>query len=83
MITAGQMRASRTLLGLDQRALAALSGLLLPTSPWMKASEGVIRGNADFLMKRAGALSSGGIPPADDGAVSSAGGQGVRLVVPA
>jgi hypothetical protein len=31
MITAGQLRAARALLGIDQRRLAELSGLSLPT----------------------------------------------------
>ena len=48
MITAGQMRAARALLALDQRDLAERSGLSLPTIQRMEASEGVIRGNVDF-----------------------------------
>jgi transcriptional regulator with XRE-family HTH domain len=80
MITAGQMRAARALLGLDQRALAELSGLSLPTIQRMEASDGVIRGNVDSLMKLVGALSSAGIELIGEGAVSNAGGRGVRLV---
>ena len=80
MITAGQMRAARALLGLDQRALAELSGLSLPTIQRMEASDGVIRGNVDLLMKLVGALSSAGIELIGEGAVSNAGGRGVRLV---
>ena len=80
MITASQMRAARALLGLDQRALAELSGLSLPTIQRMEASDGVIRGNVDSLMKLVGALSSAGIELIDDGAISGAGGRGVRLV---
>jgi transcriptional regulator with XRE-family HTH domain len=79
MITAGQMRAARALLGLDQRALAELAGLSLPTIQRMEASDGVIRGNVDSLMKVVGALSSAGIELIGDGAVSAAGGRGVRL----
>lgn len=82
MITAGQMRAARALLGLDQRGLAELSGLSVPTIQRMEASDGVIRGNVDSLMKLTAALSSAGIELIDDGAVSSAGGRGVRLVAP-
>ena len=79
MITAAQMRAARALLGLDQRALAELSGLSLPTIQRMEASDGVIRGNVDSLMKLTGALSSAGIELIGEGAVSNTGGRGVRL----
>ena len=79
MITAAQMRAARALLGLDQRALAELSGLSLPTIQRMEASDGVIRGNVDSLMKLTGALSSAGIELIGEGAVSNTGERGVRL----
>jgi transcriptional regulator with XRE-family HTH domain len=83
MITAAQLRASRALLGIDQRKLAELSGLSLPTIQRMEASEGVIRGNVDSLMKLVGALDTAGIELISDNAVSSAGGRGVRLKRPA
>ena len=51
MISAAQLRAARALLGIDQRKLADLSGLSVPTIQRMEASEGVIRGNVDSLMK--------------------------------
>jgi transcriptional regulator with XRE-family HTH domain len=79
MITAAQLRASRALLGLDQRKLAELSGLSLPTIQRMEASEGVIRGNVDSLMKLVAALDTAGIELISDNAVSSGGGRGVRL----
>lgn len=79
MITAGQMRAARALLGLDQRALAELAGLSLPTIQRMEASDGVIRGNVDSLMKLTAALASAGIELIADNAVSARGGRGVRL----
>ncbi len=82
MITAGQMRAARALLGLDQRGLAERAGLSLPTIQRMEASDGVVRGNVDSLMKLVGALSSAGIELIGDGALSSAGGRGVRLTTP-
>ncbi|ABS65424.1 helix-turn-helix domain protein [Xanthobacter versatilis] len=81
MITAAQLRAARALLGLDQRALAALSGLSLPTIQRMEASDGVIRGNVDSLMKLVGGLEAAGIELIAEGAVSDAGGRGVRLRV--
>jgi hypothetical protein len=79
MITAGQMRAARALLAMDQRALAELSGLSLPTIQRMEASEGVIRGNVDSLMKLIGGLESAGVVLIGDGATSANGGRGVRL----
>ena len=82
MITAGQMRAARALLGLDQRALAELSGLSLPTIQRMEASDGVIRGNVDSLMKLTAALTVAGIELLGDNAPSTSGGRGVRLKVP-
>jgi transcriptional regulator with XRE-family HTH domain len=79
MITAAQMRAARALLGLDQRALAELSGLSLPTIQRMEASDGLIRGNVDSLMKLTGALAAAGIELIGDNVPSIAGGRGVRL----
>lgn len=79
MITAAQMRAARALLGVDQRTLAALSGLSVPTIQRMEASDGVVRGNVDSLMKLVGALEGAGIELIAEGAASTAGGRGVRL----
>ncbi|HYZ21591.1 MAG TPA: helix-turn-helix transcriptional regulator [Rhodopila sp.] len=79
MITAGQMRAARALLGLDQRGLAELSGLSLPTIQRMETSDGVIRGNVDSLVKLTGALSAAGVELIADNAPSLTGGRGVRL----
>ncbi len=79
MITAAQLRAARALLGIDQRRLAELSGLSVPTIQRMEASEGVIRGNVDSLMKLVGALDVAGIELIAAGVVSPQGGRGVRL----
>ena len=79
MITAAQLRAARALLGIDQRKLAELSGLSLPTIQRMEASEDVIRGNVDSLMKLVDALGASGIELIGEDAVSSGGGRGVRL----
>ena len=79
MITAGQIRASRALLGIDQRSLAEAAGLSLPTIQRMEASDGVVRGNVDSLMKLTAALDALGIELMTDNAVSSGGGRGVRL----
>jgi transcriptional regulator with XRE-family HTH domain len=79
MITAAQLRAARALVGMDQRDLAAASGLSLPTIQRMEASEGVIRGNVDSLMKLIAALEAAGVELINDGAVSEKGGRGIRL----
>ena len=79
MISAAQLRAARALAGLDQRRLAELSGLSVPTIQRMEASEGVVRGNVDSLMKLIAALDAAGVELIGEGAVSAAGGRGVRL----
>ena len=73
------MRAARALLGIDQRTLAQTAGLSLPTIQRMEASDGVVRGNVDSLMKLVDALGAGGIELIGEGAASSGGGRGVRL----
>jgi transcriptional regulator with XRE-family HTH domain len=79
MITSMQMRAARALLGIDQRELAELAELSVPTIQRMEASAGVVRGNVDSLMKLIGALDRRGIELIAEGAVSDSGGRGVRL----
>jgi transcriptional regulator with XRE-family HTH domain len=79
MISSAQLRAARALLGIDQRKLAKLSRLSVPTIQRMEASTGVIRGNVDSLMKLVGALDAAGIELIGEGASSQAGGRGVRL----
>ena len=78
MITAAQLRAARALLGIDQRTLAEASGLSLPTIQRMEASDGVIRGNVESLMKVIEALNAAGIEVIGERAESKAGGRGVR-----
>jgi transcriptional regulator with XRE-family HTH domain len=79
MITAAQMRAARALAGLDQKHLAELSGLSLPTIQRMEASDGVVRSNVDSLMKLVAALDAAGVELIAENAASSVGGRGVRL----
>lgn len=79
MITSGQMRAARALLGIDQRELAQRCSLSLPTIQRMEASNGVVRGNVDSLMKLVDALAAGGIELIGEDATSTGGGRGVRL----
>jgi transcriptional regulator with XRE-family HTH domain len=82
MITAAQLRAARALVGIDQRELAELSGLSVPTIQRMEASEGVIRGTVDSLMKLIAALGAADVELINEGAVSESGGRGVRLRSP-
>lgn len=79
MITATQVRAARALLNIDQRKLAELSGLSLPTIQRMEGSDDVVRGNVDSLMKLIAALEKAGVEFIGEDAVSGAGGRGVRL----
>jgi len=79
MITAAQLRAARALLGIDQRQLAQASGLSVPTIQRMEASADMIRCNVDSLMKVIAALEHAGIELINSGALSPAGGRGVRL----
>jgi transcriptional regulator with XRE-family HTH domain len=79
MITSAQLRAARALLGIDQRQLADLSELSVPTIQRMEASDGVIRGNVDSLMKLIGALDRAGIELIGDNSLSQGGGRGIRL----
>jgi predicted transcriptional regulator len=79
MITAVQLRAARALLGIDQRELARLAGLSLPTIQRMEASPDVIRSNVDSMMKVVDALDAAGIELIGPGSASAGGGRGVRL----
>lgn len=79
MITSAQMRAARALAGVDQRELAKKSGLSVPTIQRMEASDDVIRGNVDSLMKVIAAIDAFGIELISEGTIGSSGGRGVRL----
>ena len=79
MFTAAQLRAARVLLGIDQRELAEMSGLSVPTIQRMEASETMVRGNVDSLVKLIAAFDAAGIEMIDEGAISTAQGRGVRL----
>lgn len=73
------MRAGRALAGIDQKALAERSGLSLPTIQRMEASDGVVRGVVDSLVKVIQALESFGIDLIGEDQASERGGRGVRL----
>lgn len=79
MITSAQLRAARALLGIEQKKLAELAGLSVPTVQRMEASEDMIRGNVDSLMKLIGALDLAGIEIIGEAVASPGGGRGVRL----
>lgn len=73
------MRAARALLGIDQRQLADLAGLSLPTIQRMEASDGQVRGVVDTLVKVISALERAGIELIGENATSVGAGRGVRL----
>jgi len=79
MITSQQMRAARALLGIDQRELAELAGLSLPTIQRMEASNGQVRGVVDTLVKVIGAFEGAGIELLGEYSSSVGTGRGVRL----
>jgi transcriptional regulator with XRE-family HTH domain len=83
VITGGQMKAARALLGIDQKQLAELAGLSVPTIQRMEASEGTVRGVVESLTRVVEALSRAGVDLIGEGAASTGGGRGVRLKEPA
>ncbi len=83
MITGTQMRAARALLGIDQKTLARLAGISVPTVQRMEASPGTVRGMIESLTRVVEALEGAGVELIGDGAASTSGGRGVRLRAPA
>lgn len=79
MITAGQMRAARALLGIDQKTLAEMSGVSVPTIQRMEASQGNVRGVVDTLSKVVEALDRAGVELIGEQVQSTGTGRGVRL----
>ena len=82
MITASQLRAARALLGIDQKTLAELAGVSVPTIQRMEASQGNVRGVVESLTKVAEALDRAGIELIGENAQSVSSGRGGRLKVP-
>jgi len=82
MITAGQLRAARALLGIDQKTLAKRAGVSVPTVQRMEASDGNVRGIVETLTKIVAALDAAGIELIGENAASASGGRGVRLKAP-
>lgn len=79
MITSQQMRAARALLGVDQRELAEMAGLSVPTIQRMEASDGQVRGVVDTLVKVVDAFETAGIELIGENAPSTGAGRGVRI----
>lgn len=73
------MRAARALLGIDQRRLAELAGISLPTVQRMESSGGQVRGVVETLVKVISALEQEGIELIGENAPSQGIGRGVRL----
>jgi transcriptional regulator with XRE-family HTH domain len=82
LITSFQMRAARALLGIDQKTLAELAGVSLPTIQRMEASVGNVRGVVESLTRVVDALSRAGVELIGEHARSEDGGRGVRLKEP-
>ncbi|MGT2503839.1 MULTISPECIES: helix-turn-helix transcriptional regulator [Bradyrhizobium] len=82
MITSFQMRAARALLGIDQKTLAELAGVSLPTIQRMEASTGNVRGVVETLIKVVEAFERAGVELIGEQVRSDSGGRGVRLKEP-
>ena len=74
------MKAARALLGIDQKELARLSGVSLPTIQRMEASDGVVRAVVDSLEKVVNAINRAGVELIAAGTRSEGLGRGVRLI---
>lgn len=74
------MKAARALLGIDQKELARLAQLSLPTIQRMEASDGVVRAVVDSLEKVVNALNGAGVELIPLGGRSEGAGRGVRLL---
>jgi hypothetical protein len=67
------------MLGIDQRTLAELAGVSVPTIQRMEASQGNVRGVIESLTRVVEALDRAGVEMIAEGAASASGGRGVRL----
>lgn len=81
MITAGQLRAARALIDVDQKSLAEVANVSVQTIQRMEASDNLVRGVVESLAKVIDALDRLGVEVINDAATSSSGGRGVRLRV--
>ncbi|HRO13152.1 helix-turn-helix domain-containing protein [Amaricoccus sp.] len=79
MMTGAQLRAARALLGIDQKTLAGMAGVSVPTVQRMEASGGTVRGVIESLTRIVDALDRAGVELIGEGVASAGGGRGVRL----
>ena len=79
MISASQMRAARALLAIDQKALAELAGVSLPTVQRMESSNGTVRGTIETLTKVVEAIEAAGVELINNEQPSQGRGRGVRF----
>lgn len=79
MITAAQLRAARALLNIDQKTMAEMAGVSLPTIQRMEASLGNVRGIVDSLTKVIEALNRAGVELLSEHTHNDGGGRGVRF----
>jgi transcriptional regulator with XRE-family HTH domain len=79
VITAAQIRAARALLGIDQKSLADLAGVSLPTVQRMESSAGNVRGMVETLSKIVDALDVAGVELIGNEQPSQGRGRGVRF----
>ncbi len=70
------------MLGIDQRQLAEMAGVSVPTIQRMERSSGTVRGMIESLTRVVEALDRAGIVLIGENATSSVGGRGVRLKAP-
>ncbi|MFN7224804.1 MAG: helix-turn-helix domain-containing protein [Paracoccaceae bacterium] len=82
MITGQQIRAARALLGIDQKRLAELAGISVPTIQRMETSKGNVRGIVESLTRIIDAFDRAGIELIAENASSASGGRGVRMKHP-
>ena len=79
MISSAQMRAARALLDIDQKQLAELAGVSLPTIQRMEASAGTVRGTVETLTRVVEAIEAAGVELIGNEQPSRGLGRGVRF----
>jgi predicted transcriptional regulator len=79
MLSASQLRAARALLALDQKDLARLAGVSLPTIQRMEASVGNVRATVETLSKVVEAIEAAGVELIGNEQASQGSGRGVRF----
>lgn len=79
MITAGQLRAARMMLRLDQQQFATLVHLSVSAVQRLERSRGPLKASPEFLQAIRIALDDAGVELIDPGPYSGQGGPGLRL----